>query len=158
MDKRPELSRVIELQSFLHNFHSIERVIHFSKSSERRETDTEHSYTLAIISWYLAQYFTELDTNLCIRYALVHDLVEIHAGDTFVFGEKSMLESKAKREQLALEKIKNDWADFPELTADMQAYENLNNPESCFVYALDKIVPNICSFFLEKAVRGMNIK
>ena len=142
-DERPSIDRLIELQKFLNNFHAIERVIHLSKDSERRENDTEHSYTLAMLTWYLAQYFPELDTNTCIRMALVHDLVEIYAGDTFTFGDKAMLASKAERELRALEKIEKEWPDFKELTKDIREYEALNTPESCFVYALDKLVPVI---------------
>ena len=147
--KLPDLHRIIQLQSFLHEFHSIERVIHFSATSDRRETDTEHSYTLSIIAWYVSQYFPELDTNLCIRLALVHDLVEIYAGDTFTFGDQMMIDSKADREKEALLKLEKVWPDFNELTEDIHNYEDLKTPESNFVYVLDKIVPIIVIYLGE---------
>jgi putative hydrolases of HD superfamily len=143
--KKPDLTRVIKLQSFLQYFHDIERVVHLSKTTNRRETDTEHSYSLAIIAWYLAQYFPELDTNLCIRYSLVHDLVEIHAGDTYIFDE-AMLQTKVAREHDALIKIEEEWPDFPEMSTDIRAYIEHASPESCFVYALDKVMPIIVIF------------
>lgn len=147
--KLPDLHRIIEFQAFLHKFHNIDRVIHFSKSSDRRETDTEHSYTLAMLAWYIAQYFPELDTNKCIRLALVHDLVEIYAGDTFTFGDKAMIDSKAERERMALEQFEKEWPDFKELTNDIHEYESLKTPESNFVYVLDKIVPVIIIYLGE---------
>jgi putative hydrolase of HD superfamily len=72
-----------------------------------QENDTEHSYNLAMTAWYLAAYFPELDKNKLIRYALVHDLVEIHAGDTFAFGDAKHIASKSEREAAALNQLGN---------------------------------------------------
>jgi len=141
--KVPQLNRILELQSFVQNFHYIERVVHLSDTSERRESDTEHSYSLAMMAWFVALHFPELDTNKCIRLALVHDLVEIYAGDTFTFGDKELIASKAQRELAALERIEKEWPDFKELSDDIHEYENLETPESSFVFALDKIIPSI---------------
>ena len=77
-----------------------------------------------------------------IRYALVHDFVEIHAGDIQAIGRtEAQAEAKAAREHAALERIKHEWPDFHELGATIQEYEERDNPESKFVYALDKLMP-----------------
>lgn len=145
----PDITRLFELQNFLHKFHFIERVVYIPEMLDRNETDTEHSFTLAMTSWYLAQFFPELDINKCIRYSLVHDLVEIYAGDTFAFAEQKRLDSKASREKRALEKIAQEWKDFPEMINAIRAYESLDDAESKFVYALDKVMPPLIIFMGE---------
>lgn len=105
------------------------------------ENDTEHSYNLALSAWYLAQHFPELNVDLVIKYALVHDLVEIYAGDTYIYGTKQELATKQEREALAAKKLQNEWADFPAMNNLIQAYEKKADPESLFIYALDKIMP-----------------
>lgn len=107
------------------------------------ESDTEHSYNLAVTAWFLADHFPELDKNLVIKLALVHDLVEIHAGDTYAFADKALLDSKMAREAAALEQLKTEWADFPDMIEHIILYEKLIAPEAKFVYALDKIMPII---------------
>lgn len=145
---KPKLERLFELQKFLHEFHFIERVVHLPGKKDRAETDTEHSYTLAMTAWFLAQYFPELDTNKCIRLALIHDLVEIYAGDTFAY-DKKRLESKTERERQAVQRISKEWSDFTEMTEAINEYESLKTPESCFVFALDKMMPPIIVFMGE---------
>jgi putative hydrolase of HD superfamily len=105
------------------------------------ENDSEHCYNLAMTAWYLGQYFPELDRDKLIRLALVHDLVEIHAGDTFAYGPSEHIASKQAREHAAYQQLRADWPDFAEGIADIKTYESLETPEAAFVYALDKIMP-----------------
>lgn len=105
------------------------------------ENDSEHSYNLAMTAWYLSRWFPELDKNKLIQYALVHDLVEIHAGDTYIYADQKHLDSKKEREAKALEKLKQDWDDFSDLGSTIEDYEKHDNNESKFIYALDKIMP-----------------
>lgn len=146
--QQPTITRLIELQQLLLQFHTIERRVHHP-SSNRRETDTEHSYTLAIAGWFLAQYFPDLDTDKIIRMALVHDLIEIHAGDTFVFGDQAAIDSKPAREAAAVETMQNDWQDFHEMNDAIHQYESRQSPEAKFVYALDKVMPIILNYLNE---------
>jgi putative hydrolase of HD superfamily len=150
---KPGIQRLFDLQDFLHKFHAIERVVYLpgypkgqATKADRAETDTEHSYTLAMTAWFLAQYFPELDTDKCIKAALVHDLVEIYAGDTYVFADKTQLDTKVEREQAALQQIAQEWQDFPEMISIIKTYEQLATPEHRFVYALDKIMPPLVIF------------
>lgn len=105
------------------------------------ENDTEHSYNLAMTAWFLAQWFPELDKNKVIQYALAHDLVEIHAGDTFIYGSPEELASKTKREAKAFKKLSKEWADFEDIIQCIKSYETRTDDEAKFVYALDKIMP-----------------
>jgi len=142
MTKKPDIHRLLAFQKLLLEFSQIERVVDRRHTHANiKETDTEHSYNLALTAWFLAHYFPELDSDTLIRYALIHDLVEIHAGDTYIYGEQAHLDSKKQREAQALRKLQSDWPDFPELTKQITEYEKLASNEAKFVYALDKIMP-----------------
>lgn len=126
----------------LHEFQAIERIVDVP-GRDTSENDVEHSYHLAMASWYLADSFPELDKDKIIRYALVHDLVEVHAGDTFAYGTIDELASKESREAAALTQLQKDWKDFSDLGNTIEVYEKKEDQEALFVYALDKIMPII---------------
>jgi len=142
--KTPGINRLIDLQKLLLRFGSIKRFAYLPDGT--KENDVEHSYSLAMSGWFLAQYFPELDRDKVIRTALAHDLVEVHAGDTFVFADEQAKAGKKDREHLALQQLKKDWPDFPELFKEIQEYEDLSTPEAKFVYALDKLMPAIINY------------
>lgn len=139
---KPDIHRLIELQKLLLAFSEIDRSIHRKHFKDLRlENDTEHSYNLAIMAWFLCQWFPHLNRDLVMRYALVHDLVEVYAGDTFIFDSPDKLASKQRREAKALKQLEQEWQDFPDMTKHMHDYEHKRTPEAKFVYALDKIMP-----------------
>lgn len=139
---KPDIHRLIELQKLLAAFSQVERRAYRRHAGQYvPENDTEHSYNLAMTAWYLTQWFPELDKDLVLRYALVHDLMEVHAGDTYIYGSEAELASKQQREAEALGKLEADWADFKDMTGTIHAYEKRADAESKFVYALDKIMP-----------------
>lgn len=140
--RKPSLDRLLDFQRLLLQFSQIERVVHRKHTNGYvRENDTEHSYNLAMTAWFLAPHFPELDPNLLIRYALVHDVVEVHAGDTYVFADALQLSSKPERERAALRRLEAEWPDFLDLTDTIHIYEARGDNESKFIYALDKIMP-----------------
>ena len=86
---KADITRLLELQRLLAAFSQVERMNHRKHADAFvPENDTEHSYNLAMTAWYLAKWFPELNRDLLIRYALVHDLVEVHAGDTYIWFER----------------------------------------------------------------------
>jgi len=139
----PDIARLLELQKLLLQFSQIERITHRQNAAADfvNENDTEHSYNLALTAWFLAEYFPKLDRNLLIRLALVHDLVEVHAGDTYIYADAATLASKQAREAAALKKLQADWADFPDMLGHIESYEKRDTEEAKFIYALDKIMP-----------------
>ncbi len=141
---KPSIHRLIELHKLLLDFRAVQRVTRIPGTQER-ENDVDHSYTLAMTAWFLAPYFPELDRDTVIRMALVHDLTEIHAGDTFVFGEAHHRASKQQREATALARLAADWPDFPEMSSLAHQYEARSSNEAKFVYALDKVMPILIS-------------
>jgi putative hydrolases of HD superfamily len=84
----------------------------------------------------------ELDIEKILKYALSHDIVELHAGDTYVF-DTAAVATKEQREYDASEQLKLEWPDFPELTDYADGYAKKLDPEARFVYAIDKLLPII---------------
>jgi 5'-deoxynucleotidase YfbR-like HD superfamily hydrolase len=139
--KPPTMQRIAELQQFIADFAKVLRVPQLADTG-RAENDVEHSFGLALTCWFLAPKIApDLNLEKILKYAIAHDTVEIHAGDTFVFGEKKQLESKAARENQAVDKLKSDWGDFSELSNYAVAYIHKADEEAKFVYAVDKILP-----------------
>lgn len=116
----------------------------------RQENDVEHSYQLAMLAWYIASSRDlGMDTDRIIRYALVHDLVEVYAGDTYVFSkDEDHLASKEEREREAFERLKREFPEFSQLHDAIAGYEEKKDKESRFVYALDKIQP-VINYYLD---------
>ncbi|HSX02001.1 MAG TPA: HD domain-containing protein [Candidatus Saccharimonadia bacterium] len=121
------------------------RTIKLQWELDRFENDAEHSFLLASLGCALAQRLDPaLDLGKVSQYALVHDLVEVYAGDTSIWDAVEKHASKAEREAKALTTIEQRFgASFPWVSQTIHAYERLDEPESCFVYALDKIIPYV---------------
>ncbi len=136
----PSIHRLAELQQLIADFAKVERVVPMGDAGHR-ENDVEHSYGLALTCWYLqSKIAPELDLLKILQYALAHDIVEVHAGDTFVFDEEHKT-TKDTREREALEQIREDWPDFPDLAAYAKGYMDKIDAEARFVKAVDKILP-----------------
>ncbi len=74
-------------------------------SGERQENDAEHSWHISVMALLLKDYYNKpVDIEKVIKMLLIHDLVEIYAGDTYAYDEKAY-HDKADREQLAAEKL-----------------------------------------------------
>ena len=138
-----QLRELIKLQNLLSEFAEISRVV-FHKS-RKAENDAEHSLTLALAAWHLARENPKLDLEKVIKYALIHDLPEIFAGDTDIFDDNN-LPSKHLREKEARAKLRQDYPEFVEFWDLCDEYEKRNNDESKFVYYLDKVMPIILNF------------
>jgi putative hydrolase of HD superfamily len=110
----------------------------------RRENDAEHSWHLALMVVVLAEYAASegLDLLRVLKMVLVHDLVEIDAGDTFVYDDQRARD-KADRERRAADRIFDilppDQA--TELRGLWEEFEARQTPESRFAAALDRLQP-----------------
>lgn len=111
----------------------------------RRETDAEHSWHIAMMAMLFSEFAPEgVNRERCIKMCLVHDLVEIYAGDTFCYDTKAG-EDKEQREMLAAEKL---FSILPE--KDSQELKNLwlefeaqSTPDALFCASLDRFQPII---------------
>ncbi len=111
----------------------------------RRETDAEHSWHIAVMAMLLAPYAPKgADINRCVKMCLVHDLVEIYAGDTFCYDEKASMD-KEEREQFAAEKLFSTLPkeDGEELKTLWIEFERQETPDALFCASLDRLQPFI---------------
>jgi putative hydrolase of HD superfamily len=114
----------------------------------RRENDAEHSWHLAVMAAVLAEYGPPgVDLGRVMRMLLVHDVVEIDAGDTYCYDEAACA-TQAERELRAAERI------FALLPADQAAevrgwweeFERRQTPEARFAAALDRVQPVLLNY------------
>lgn len=136
------MQRIAELQQVIADFSKITRAIDIADAG-RRENDVEHSFGLALTCWFLVPKMApHLNMEKVLKYALAHDIVELHAGDTYIL-DKERVETKSEREDEAIEQIAADWPDFIELAEAAKKYKDRADPEATFVYVVDKILPAI---------------
>lgn len=109
----------------------------------RQENSAEHSWHIAIMAIVLAEYASEsVDVLRAIEMLLIHDLVEIDAGDTFCYDLKGN-EDKAAREALAATRL---FGLLPEeqgveLRSLWEEFEAQETPDARFAAALDRLQP-----------------
>lgn len=115
---------------------------------EVAESDIEHSYSLAMLSWFLSPHFPNLDAGKLIQLCLAHDVLETYCGDTFSFDDEAIIGQK-DREAVAIASLKKDWQDFPALHAAIDEYEASETHEAKFIQALDKLQPAIMDYLNE---------
>ncbi len=128
-----------KLLDLLVAFRAVERMVTV-RGDSRLENDAEHSFSLTLLAWMLSRSFAELDQNRVIRYALVHDLVEAYAGDTYIWDPHSVA-TKKERETNAENRIDEEFREaFPDLPKTIRAYEARKDEESKFVWVLDKLI------------------
>ncbi|MFA6601622.1 MAG: HD domain-containing protein [Candidatus Paceibacterota bacterium] len=142
-----KIEELISLADFLQDFSNIKRSVRI-KDHPDLENDAEHSYILAISSWYIAEKLhLEVNKERLFEYALAHDLVEVYAGDTDPNNSSiEHIASKSEREKAALVKIQNRFPDFHSLHKAIENYEELKDTESQVVYLTDKILPVINTY------------
>ena len=118
----------------------------------RRENDAEHSWHLAMMVILLGEYAAHprLDILRAIKMALVHDMVEIITGDTFVYdtASRSLI---AEKEAAAAEKLFGmlPEPECTELKALWTEYEVFETPEAKYVRALDRLQPILLNYTTE---------
>ena len=109
----------------------------------RNENDAEHAWHMAIMAYLLREYSNEpVDITRVMLMCLIHDVVEIDAGDTYAYDEEGKKTQKA-REEAAKERI---YSLLPEdqkeeLAAIFDEFEESKTPESKFDHAMDNLQP-----------------
>lgn len=109
----------------------------------RNENDAEHAWHMAVMAYLLQEYSNEkIDILRVIMMCLVHDVVEIDAGDTYAYDEEG-LKTQKTRENAAKERI---YSLLPEdqkrtLTAIFDEFEENQTAEAKFAHAMDNLQP-----------------
>ncbi len=134
------MDRLADIQQMVADFAKVRRAVPLA-DADAAENDVEHSFGLAITCWYLQPKIApELDLGKILQYALAHDIVELHAGDTYVFDAASVA-TKDTRERAAITQLRAEWPDFNELIDGAEAYADKIDEEAKFTYAVDKLLP-----------------
>jgi putative hydrolase of HD superfamily len=130
--------------------HTLRRTILLDRS--RRENSAEHSWHIALLALVLSEYAAggSIDVFRVVKMLLIHDLVEIDAGDTYCYDDQGR-EDQDKREELAADRIFNI---LPEDQARSfrklwDEFENRATPESRLANALDRLQPFLHNYFTE---------
>lgn len=136
---------VVHLGRLSLQFGRVDRIT-FHDDGTTPESDTDHTVMLGLIATALAA-STNLDVGLVAQYALVHDLVEVYAGDTNTLGgltTEGKADKKA-REEAALARLFVEFGDGPlhHVADALMSYERQKAPEARFVRAVDKLMPKI---------------
>jgi putative hydrolases of HD superfamily len=110
----------------------------------RRENDAEHSWHLALTVMVLAEYAPPgLDRLRTLEMVLIHDLVEIDAGDTIAYASDAAKAAQAERERAAAQRLFGllPADQGPRLHALFDEFEARQTPEARFARALDRVQP-----------------
>jgi putative hydrolase of HD superfamily len=127
--------------------HVLRRTITIDR--DRNENDAEHSWHLAMMAVLLADHAGDsgIDLLRVLKMALIHDIVEIDAGDTYCYDEQAN-EDKREREVKAADRI---FAMLPsdqavELRSLWEEFEARRTPEARYAAALDRLQPLLLNY------------
>jgi len=145
---RERLLRDIEFIVELDKMKSILRQTSLIDNS-KRENDAEHSWHISVMAMVLSEYANE-DIDICkvIKMLLVHDLVEIYAGDTFCYDKEGNMDKK-ERELKAADKIFGmlDEDKGKELRGLWDEFEEMKTKEAIFAASMDRLQPFFNNYF-----------
>lgn len=119
---------------------------------KRQENDAEHSWHLAMLVMTLSEYSNDSSIDLLrtLKMVLIHDLVEIDAGDTFCYDDQGR-EGKTAREREAAHRI---FSILPSEQAQgytnlWEEFEAMETPEAQFAAAVDRLQPLLLNLYSE---------
>ena len=142
MTKKERLDKQI---AFLLEADKIKNVFRrtYNADLQRKENSAEHSWHLALLSLILAEHSDiPIDRFRVMSMLVIHDLIEIDAGDTYLYDEEAN-KTKADREQKAAERIfgilPEDQAE--EIMALWKEFEEKETNESKFANVIDRLDP-----------------
>ena len=117
----------------------------------RRENDAEHSWHIAVMALIFEEYATEpVNVNRAVKMCVVHDLIEIYAGDTFAYDVAGNAD-KAEREAAAADKL---FAQLPseqgaEIRSLWEEFDAMQTPDAKYAACMDRLQP-----FLHNTLTG----
>lgn len=137
--------------SFLCEIDKLKNVIRrtYLLDESRLENTAEHSWHVALAVLLLAEYASQkINVAHVCKMMLIHDVIEIDAGDTFLYDEAGN-EDKAEREQQAADRLFHLLP--PDQAVDLRAlwdeFEARQTPESQFARGLDRLMPLMHNYY-----------
>ena len=156
MEEKQEKSRIDRQFDFIREIDKEKFITRqtFLSDAKRRENDAEHAWHMAIMTLLLSEYANEeIDVLRVISMLLIHDLVEIDAGDTYAYDavggatQHTREEAAAQRIYGLLPEDQGKW--LYDLWKEFEAYET---PEAKYAHMLDNSQP----LFLNNATDGIS--
>ncbi|WCT13983.1 HD domain-containing protein [Mucilaginibacter jinjuensis] len=140
-----EYEHLLKQVSFIHEIDKVKYILRKTKlfNSDRNENDAEHSWHLAIMALILAEHANEpVDILKVVKMLLIHDVVEIDAGDIFLY-DAVLNHTNTLAEQKAAERIFGLLPDeqAKEYIAIWEEFEASETPEAKFARAMDRLEP-----------------
>lgn len=140
---KKQISFMLELDK-MKNLYRQTYVLH----ENRKENDAEHSWHLAVMTFLLSEYANcQIDVTKVMKMVLIHDVVEIDAGDTYCYDTEGN-KSKAEREEKAARRIfgmlpEDQCSEFYELWRE---FEDSHTKEARFAALLDRLQPLLLNY------------
>ncbi len=134
------LNLIVELDTLK----SVQRKTTVKSDNNRRENSAEHSWQVALSAYILSDFIDiKVDVNKVIQMLLIHDVVEIYAGDLFAFADKKQ---KAQQMQNEYNAIADLYKKFPSDRAKAIKslwieFEEGKTPEAKFALSVDRLLP-----------------
>jgi putative hydrolase of HD superfamily len=126
--------------------------------SSRQETSAEHSWHLGVMALILSEYAErEVDVLRVLKMVLIHDLVEIDAGDTYCYDQVET-QDQEQREKKAADRLFGLLPEdqTQELRGLWEEFEAQKTPEARFAVALDRLQPILQNYHTEGAMWKKN--
>jgi putative hydrolases of HD superfamily len=147
MDQLERLKKQIEFIVEADKIKDIFRM-NYTAGGSRRENDAEHSWHLALMAILLHEYANApVDLLKVLKMILVHDIVEIDAGDSYVYNEEAKAVQHEK-EIIAADRLFNILPDdqAQEYRNLWDEFEEKETPEARFAHAVDRLHPMLMNF------------
>lgn len=146
-------SRLLQQVQFIVEVDKLKSVIRrtYLVSGERQENTAEHSWQVTLLAWLLAEYAEEhMDICRVGKMLLIHDIVEVEAGDTFIYDELSK-RGQFEKEQAAGEKLFGLLPDDQavEMKVLWHEFEARQTPEAKFAKSIDRLIPLLHNYYTE---------
>ncbi len=144
------MKKIYKQMDFIIEIDKLKNVFRQSLLSDgsRHENDAEHSWHLCMLAMTLQEYAEEgTDILKCVKMMLIHDIVEIYAGDTYLYDEEGM-KDKAEREMKSAEKIYGilEEAQKNEFMNLWIEFDEGKTKESIFANILDRVQPIMLNY------------
>lgn len=141
-DRQDELQQIVDFCRLIDKEKFVQRRTYLS-DGERLENDAEHAWHMAMMALLLSDYSNEkVDQFRVVSILLIHDLVEVYAGDTFAYDVEGM-KTQRERELAAADRL---FSQLPEnlgqkIRSLWDEFEEWETPEAKFAHALDNFQP-----------------
>ena len=143
--EKEDMNRLEQQMQFIREMDGLKKIGRqtYLKDASRKENDAEHSWHLAVMALLLSEYANEkVDVLRVLSMVLIHDMVELDAGDTYAYDAEGN-STKREREVAAADRIfhllPEDQAQY--LRGLWEEFEASDTPEAKFAHTLDNVQP-----------------